>query len=53
MMERAALVRRRWRASGVPMKREPANEEWRARTFGVTDPFGNTIFVIGPVRVQA
>jgi hypothetical protein len=25
------------------------NEEWGARTFGVGDPFGNSIFVIGPV----
>ena len=39
-----------WSARGVSMKRPPVNEEWGARTFGVTDPFGNTIFVIGPVR---
>jgi len=26
----------------------PKNEEWDARTFTVIDPFGNTIFVIGP-----
>jgi uncharacterized glyoxalase superfamily protein PhnB len=32
----------------VEMKRAPMNEEWGGRTFGVTDPFGNTIFVIGP-----
>jgi uncharacterized glyoxalase superfamily protein PhnB len=28
--------------------RPPKNEEWGGRTFGVTDPFGNTLFVIGP-----
>jgi len=28
---------------------QPVREEsWGARTFGVIDPFGNTIFVIGP-----
>lgn len=26
----------------------PRNEDWGARTFSVHDPFGNTIFVIGP-----
>ena len=26
----------------------PRDETWGARTFGVTDPSGNTIFVIGP-----
>jgi uncharacterized glyoxalase superfamily protein PhnB len=38
-----------WTRRGVEMARPPTNEEWGARTFGVTDPFGNTIFVIGPV----
>jgi uncharacterized glyoxalase superfamily protein PhnB len=38
-----------WKDRGVSMKRPPQNEEWNARTFSVTDPFGNTIFVIGPV----
>ena len=36
-----------WREK-VPMKRPPHDEEWGARTFGVRDPFGNSIFVIGP-----
>lgn len=36
-----------WRPK-VEMKRPPQDEVWGARTFGVTDPFGNTIFVIGP-----
>jgi uncharacterized glyoxalase superfamily protein PhnB len=38
-----------WTKRGVDVKQPPKNEEWGARTFGVTDPFGNTIFVIGPV----
>jgi uncharacterized glyoxalase superfamily protein PhnB len=37
-----------WREK-VEIKRPPKDEEWDARTFGVTDPFGNTIFVIGPI----
>jgi uncharacterized glyoxalase superfamily protein PhnB len=28
--------------------RPPRDEEWGARTFDVTDPFGNTLFVMGP-----
>ena len=38
-----------WRER-VAIKRPPRNESWGARTFGVTDPFGNSIFVIGPPR---
>ena len=37
-----------WR-SRVEIKRPPQNEVWGARTFSVTDPSGNTIFVIGPI----
>lgn len=37
-----------WAGRGVEIKRPPKDEAWGARTFGVTDPFGNTIFVIGP-----
>ncbi|HVR43060.1 MAG TPA: glyoxalase superfamily protein, partial [Thermoanaerobaculia bacterium] len=36
-----------WRQK-VEIRRPPHDESWGARTFGVTDPFGNTIFVIGP-----
>lgn len=32
----------------VPVLRPPRNEPWGARTFDLVDPFGNTIFVIGP-----
>ena len=38
-----------WRRR-VEIKRPPQNEEWGSRTFSVTDPFGNTIFVMGPVK---
>jgi catechol 2,3-dioxygenase-like lactoylglutathione lyase family enzyme len=38
-----------WRHT-VEIRRPPVNEEWGGRTFDVTDPFGNTLFVIGPVR---
>jgi uncharacterized glyoxalase superfamily protein PhnB len=30
------------------IRRPPHNEEWGGRTFDVIDPFGNTLFVIGP-----
>lgn len=37
-----------WRDK-VDLPRAPVNEEWGARTFGFQDPFGNTLFVIGPL----
>ena len=37
-----------WRARGVEIRRPPKEEPWGARTFDVIDPFGNTLFVIGP-----
>ena len=37
-----------WREKGVAIRQPPKNEPWDARTFDVVDPFGNTIFVIGP-----
>ena len=40
-----------WRTK-VEVKRPPQNEEWGARTFSVTDPSGNTIFVIGPATTK-
>ncbi|MGQ0537873.1 MAG: glyoxalase superfamily protein [Gemmatimonadaceae bacterium] len=36
-----------WRHT-VDVRRAPKEEPWGARTFDVIDPFGNTIFVIGP-----
>jgi uncharacterized glyoxalase superfamily protein PhnB len=38
-----------WRER-VEIRRPPVNEPWGARTFDVIDPFGNTIFVMGPVK---
>jgi uncharacterized glyoxalase superfamily protein PhnB len=37
-----------WR-NKVAVKRPPKNEPWGARTFDLIDPFGNTIFVMGPL----
>lgn len=37
-----------WRAK-VEIGRPPKDEPWGARTFDVIDPFGNTLFVIGPL----
>lgn len=34
----------------VDVLRPPKNEPWGARTFDLLDPFGNTIFVMGPTR---
>ena len=34
----------------VAMGRPPIDEPWGGRTFGFQDPFGNSIFVIGPTR---
>jgi uncharacterized glyoxalase superfamily protein PhnB len=39
---------REWSAK-VDVLRAPKDEEWGARTFDLLDPFGNTIFVMGPV----
>jgi catechol 2,3-dioxygenase-like lactoylglutathione lyase family enzyme len=43
---------REWSAK-VAVLRPPRDEEWDARTFDLQDPFGNTIFVIGPVLTTA
>ena len=40
---------REW-STKVAIPKPPRDEEWNARTFGFTDPSGNTIFVIGPLR---
>ena len=37
-----------WSAK-VEIKGPPKNEVWGARTFGLLDPFNNTIFVVGPL----
>lgn len=38
-----------WRGQ-VDLQRPPRNEEWGGRTFGVTDPSGNLLYVVGPVK---
>jgi catechol 2,3-dioxygenase-like lactoylglutathione lyase family enzyme len=40
---------REW-SGRVPVLRPPRDEDWDARTFDLLDPFGNTIFVMGPSR---
>ncbi len=47
-VESADAYYEEWRHK-VAIERAPKNEEWGARTFSVTDPFGNTIFVIEPM----
>jgi catechol 2,3-dioxygenase-like lactoylglutathione lyase family enzyme len=41
---------REW-SSKVTVLRSPQDEAWGARTFDLLDPSGNTIFVMGPVRL--
>jgi uncharacterized glyoxalase superfamily protein PhnB len=48
-VEDADAYYQEWRER-VEIRRPPKDESWGARTFGVMDPFGNTIFVIGPIR---
>ena len=33
----------------VDIAAPPKNEYWGGRTFGLSDPAGNTVFVVGPV----
>lgn len=35
-------------SSKVGVLRAPRDEEWGARTFDLIDPFGNTLFIMGP-----
>jgi len=51
-VENADAYYEEWRRK-VEIKQPPRNEYWGARTFGLSDPSGNTIFVIGPVRDDA
>ena len=41
-----------WRHK-VAIRTPPRDEEWGARTFGMSDPSGNTVFVIGPLNTAA
>lgn len=49
MVDDADAYYREWSAQ-VPIANPPRDEDWHARTFGLADPSGNTIFVIGPPR---
>lgn len=40
-----------WRHA-VEFRRPPQNEPWGARTCGFHDPFGNSLFIIGPVESE-
>ena len=46
-VDNADALYEEWRQR-VEIRRAPRNEPWGARTFDVIDPFGNTIFVMGP-----
>ncbi len=46
-VDNADALYEEWRQR-VEIRRVPRNEPWGARTFDVIDPFGNTIFVMGP-----
>jgi uncharacterized glyoxalase superfamily protein PhnB len=41
-----------WRQR-VGVKRPPKDEDWGMRTFDLIDPFGNTIFVMGPLAAHS
>ncbi|HLH02224.1 MAG TPA: glyoxalase superfamily protein [Bryobacteraceae bacterium] len=43
------VYHREWSAQTTAL-RAPKNEGWGARTFDLLDPFGNTIFVMGPLK---
>jgi len=47
-VESADAYYEEWRAR-VEIRHPPTNQSWGARTFDVIDPFGNTLFVMGPV----
>lgn len=48
VVENADRYYHEWRTR-AEIARTPRDEAWGARTFDLLDPFGNTIFVIGPV----
>ena len=50
-VENADAYYHEWK-NRVAVKRAPKNEEWGSRTFDLIDPFGNTIFVMGPLAKE-
>jgi catechol 2,3-dioxygenase-like lactoylglutathione lyase family enzyme len=51
IVDNADAYYERWRQK-VEFRRPPMNEPWGGRTCGFQDPFGNSIFIIGPVVEQ-
>ena len=51
-VESADFYYEEWRHK-VKVDRPPHDEMWNARTFDLSDPFGNTIFIIGPKTSQS
>lgn len=47
-VESADRYYQEWR-DRTTILRPPRDEPWGARTFDLVDPFGNTLFVIGPI----
>lgn len=47
-VESADRYHAEWSAR-TAVRRPPRDEPWGVRTFDLVDPFGNTIFVIGPL----
>lgn len=47
LVENADRYYHEWRTR-TEIARPPKDEDWGARTFDLVDPFGNTIFVMGP-----
>lgn len=48
LVDSADAYYREWRER-IQIEAPPRDEPWGARTFSVTDPSGNTIFVMGPL----
>ena len=48
-VEDADALFNEWRGA-TGLGRPPRDEDWGSRTFGVTDPFGNLLYVIGPTQ---
>jgi len=48
VVESADAYYEEW-SSKVRVLRPPVNESWGRRTFDLVDPFGNTLFVMGPL----
>lgn len=45
----ADVLYEEWR-SKVTIRKPPMDQSWGARTFDVIDPFGNSLFVVGPPK---